>query len=165
MECTGGKKKNFFLREFYFLRHFFEYIAFLSPFLSELTFLSTFLSSFFLEPWAYTPKRRIDRPLQKIPATSIISTHSLTIEDSLLFFDKYCDPPCGSSSLFRNFELTTTSEARGVWLSTPYKKLKVRQGFKYLSHGICPLGGYPPPRLFRKVSLKKLIEKGGTPPS
>merc|ERR1711894_723611 len=46
----------------------------------------------------------------------------------------------------------------------------VREGVKNPRHGTFPLGGYPPPpgpprtRIFRKVSGKKLTEKGGTPP-
>ena len=45
-----------------------------------------------------------------------------------------------------------------------------REGFKNPRHGNFPLRGYPPPpgpprtRFFRKVSGKKLTEKGGTPP-
>ena len=45
----------------------------------------------------------------------------------------------------------------------------IRGGVKNPRHGNFPLGGYPPPgpprtRIFRKVSGKKLTEKGGTPP-
>ena len=46
----------------------------------------------------------------------------------------------------------------------------VREGFKNPRPGNFPLGGFPPPpgpprtRIFRKVSGKKLTEKGGTPP-
>ena len=38
-------------------------------------------------------------------------------------------------------------------------KRTIREGFKYPSHGVCPLRE----RFFPKVSAKKLTEKGGTP--
>ena len=43
---------------------------------------------------------------------------------------------------------------------------QVREGFKNPSHGICPLGGYPPPLLNGRENLaKKVNGKGGYPPS
>ena len=49
------------------------------------------------------------------------------------------------------------------------KVICVRSGVKNPRHGNFPLGGFPPPgpprtRFFRKVSGKKLTERGGTPP-
>ena len=40
-----------------------------------------------------------------------------------------------------------------------------REGFKNPSHGICPLGGYPPPLLNGRENLaKKVNGKGGYSP-
>ena len=46
-----------------------------------------------------------------------------------------------------------------------FSDIQVREGFKNPSHGICPLGGFPPPLLNGRENLaKKVNGKGGYSP-
>ena len=67
------------------------------------------------------------------------------------------------------FDLTSSSYF-GKLVLLILLALIIRESVKNPRHGNFPLGGYLPPpepprtRIFRKVSGKKLTEKGGTPP-